>query len=364
MIAGAVHRAPLGGVHRAIPPHPAGVAGVSARVATPPPFRGFKVLEPGVRIHGRYELDRKLGVQGASSQTWLAYDEGSPSHGRLVIKMVEISPDPLSKLLQAHLRAESFLMGEVAVQAERDGTSFFAQPIAYGIDHDKGIAWFSMRIVQGRTIKEDLEFLKSSGNPNGTYSVQETASVALQIAQALKELHRVRSEKPVAHLDIKPENVMIEWKERDGARIPMVTVLDPALGASLNEGYIAEGTVAGSPGYMAPEQASGDTAKLGLRSDVYSLACVMYRMLVGRSPFRGETLIGALHAHSQYPFPLQDIESPRLHALMAGMTERNPAQRLDVDAVVSSLERFPGQQEPTRRTSYLAGVLHRLLRRA
>ena len=124
------------------------------------------------------------------------------------------------------------------------------------------------------------------------------------------------------HRDIKPANI---WLESDGGR---VKILDFGLARSRGRRAAdAAGAIIGTPAYMAPEQASGET--VDARSDLFSLGCVLYRMTRGRLPFRGDGTMAILTAlATQTPTPLRDLcptVPPALADLVMQLLEKDPA---------------------------------------
>ena len=89
----------------------------------------------------------------------------------------------------------------------------------------------------------------------------------------------------VCHLDVKPENILIDT----AGRAKLIDFGIARLRGAWQEEVYAEGVVSGTPAYMPPEQAQGRTQELSPRSDVFSLAAVLYFLLVGHPPYRGES---------------------------------------------------------------------------
>ena len=164
---------------------------------------------------------------------------------------------------------------------------------ATGVDAE-GRCFFSMKLVKGITF-EDMMNQRLRQSPHDR--IYRLLQVFLQVCGAASFAHA----RGVIHRDIKPDNVMVgahgevylvDWgiallrhatrpSEKDAFRTMEMTV--DAVGE-------AEGTVVGTPGYMAPEQARGLTRLLDERADVFALGGLLYRMLTGRAPHRGATL--------------------------------------------------------------------------
>ena len=142
--------------------------------------------------------------------------------------------------------------------------------------HDSGETagqlWFTMPFVEGESLRDRLRRERQ-------ISLEDALRIAREAAQALQYAH----EHGVVHRDIKPENLLLT---RDGHTLVADFGIARALGG--DERLTQTGMSVGTPAYMSPEQASGDKG-LDARSDVYSLACVLFEMLAGEPPYTGAT---------------------------------------------------------------------------
>ena len=159
----------------------------------------------------------------------------------------------------------------------------------YGLEESNGAQALVLELVDGTTLADQIAL--------GPLSVAEALTIARQMADALEAAH----EKGIIHRDLKPANIKIA---RDG----VVKVLDFGLakvwdGASqsdfsasprLTATDVGGGTILGTPAYMSPEQARGQS--LDRRTDIWSFGCVLYEMLTGRAPFAGDTISDTLAA--------------------------------------------------------------------
>ena len=136
-----------------------------------------------------------------------------------------------------------------------------------------GFLYYVMPYIQGETIREKL-------NRETQFGVEEAVKITTQVADALDYAHR----SGVIHRDIKPENILLH----DGR--PMVMDFGIALAVSAAAGgrMTETGLSLGTPHYMSPEQATADK-QITARSDVYSLASVLYEMLTGSPPHVGSS---------------------------------------------------------------------------
>jgi eukaryotic-like serine/threonine-protein kinase len=154
----------------------------------------------------------------------------------------------------------------------------------YGFEQSHGTAALILELVEGPTLAERLA--------SGSLPIVEALTVALQVAEALAAAH----EKGIIHRDLKPANVKItpngsvkvldfglaqalvaDGTGRDLSALPTLTVES-----------MREGVIAGTPAYMSPEQARGNT--VDRRTDIWSFGCLLYELLVGQSPFREQTV--------------------------------------------------------------------------
>ena len=166
--------------------------------------------------------------------------------------------------------------------------------------HDSGEAagqlWFTMPFVEGESLRDRLRRERQ-------LSVDDAIRVAREAAQALQYAH----EHGVVHRDIKPENLLLT---RDGNTLVADFGIARALGAAENDEKLTNtGLVVGTPAYMSPEQAAGDKT-LDARTDVYSLASVLYELLVGEPPFAAPTMQGMMVKRLTEPPPSARVNRP------------------------------------------------------
>jgi len=204
-------------------------------------------------LAGRYLLERPIG-QGGMATVYLARDE---KHGRPVALKV-LRPD-----LAATLGAERFLR-EIAIAAR------LQHPHILGlIDSGEagGYLYYVMPFIDGESLRSRLD--------RGLLSPEEAVAVARQVGDALEYAHR----HGVIHRDIKPENILLS----DGHAIVADFGVAKAVTVASDRSITRTGFPVGTVGYMSPEQAAGFSA-LDERSDVFSLTCVIYEMLIGQVP--------------------------------------------------------------------------------
>lgn len=210
-------------------------------------------------IGDRYLIDREIG-HGGMGVVHLARDV---RHGRLVaVKMV-------SAEAVAGIGAKKFLK-EIRTTAQLQHHNIL--PL-YDSGVAAGLPFYVMPYIRGGSLRELLR-------QRGRLTIGEALGLAEGIADGLSEAHQSR----VLHCDIKPENVLLSGRHAFVADFGIAR----AIHAEVLEWGTREGidSSAGTPAYVSPEQASGER-NLDERSDVYSLACMMFELLAGRPPFRG-----------------------------------------------------------------------------
>ena len=204
----------------------------------------------------RYRIERELG-RGGFAVVFLAHDL---RHDRPVALKV------LHDEVAASLGADRFER-EVRLAAR------LQHPHILGV-FDSGSAngrlWFTMPYVQGESLRDRMTRERQ-------LPVADAVRIAAEVADALHHAH----EHGVVHRDIKPENILLSGRHAMVADFGIARALNSAEGSLTQTGMSI-----GSPGYMSPEQASGER-ELDARTDVYSLGCVLYEMLAGEAPFTG-----------------------------------------------------------------------------
>lgn len=180
-------------------------------------------------------------------------------------------------------------------------------------EHDP--PYFIMPLVEGESLQSRIDRL-------GPLDVDAALRVAIQIADGLSAAHA----QGLVHRDIKPANILLEH----GTERALLT--DFGVVRALNETTMtASGVIAGTPEYMSPEQATGN--EIDSRSDLFSLGCVLYAMLSGRSPFRSETTWGVLRRiEKDTPRRLSELRpdlSDAVESLVSWLLEKQPNQRVD-----------------------------------
>ena len=217
-------------------------------------------LKLSAALSGRYVVERELGAGGMAT-VYLARDV---KHDR------EVALKVLRPELGAVLGAERFL-AEIKITARLDHPHILTLIDSGQTD---GFLWYVLPFIRGESLRDRL-------NREQQLGLDEALTITRQVASALDYAHR----QGVVHRDIKPENILLHEGEAVLADFGIALAVKEAGGNRLTETGLSLGT----PQYMSPEQATGDR-QLDARSDLYSLAAVLYEMLAGEPPVTGPTV--------------------------------------------------------------------------
>lgn len=269
-----------------------------------------------VRYFGDYELLEEI-ARGGMGVVWKARQT---SLNRLVaVKMI------LSGKFAGEAEMQRF-------RREAEAAANLQHPNIVAIhevgEHD-GQHYYSMDYIAGR----DLGALVRLSGP---MPPAKAAKCLQTIAEAVHFAHQ----RGTLHRDLKPQNVLV-----DGAGIPRITDFGLAKFIEQDDGLTQSGAVMGSPSYMPPEQAAGHLDQIGPASDVYSLGAILYELLTGRPPFRGETPVATMRlvmeSHPVAPRKVNPAIPPDLENICLKCLEKNPLRRYSSGrALAEDLGRF------------------------
>jgi len=229
----------------------------------------------------------------------------------------------------------------------------------YDIGEDKGVNFFSMEFVEGRSLGDVVK-------KGGKLAPETAVGYTLQAARGLKFAH----DRGMIHRDVKPDNLMLNSEgivkvaDLGLVKTPSMSAEDDALPgakedsdfsktrktkvglASLPAGMTHAHSAMGSPAYMSPEQCR-DAANVDQRADIYSLGCSLFVLLTGQTPFKGNTAFEVMskHAVEAPPSPNQVVKSvpPDLSTVVLHMLEKDPSKRYqNMDELIRDLEKFVG----------------------
>ncbi|MDB5347159.1 MAG: serine/threonine protein kinase [Schlesneria sp.] len=205
----------------------------------------------------------------------------------------------------------------------------------HAIDESEEQPKIVMQFVSGRSLQEKLD-------AEGALALKEILRIGMQTAAGLAAAHA----QGLVHRDVKPSNILLE----NG--IQRVKLTDFGLARAVDDASLTQsGVIAGTPQYMAPEQANGDA--VDYRADLFSLGSVMYAMCVGHSPFRASTTMGVLkRVCHDAPRPIREVNSDIpdwLCAIVMKLLAKSPADRFQsAREVADLLERWLAHlQQPT-----------------
>jgi serine/threonine-protein kinase len=242
------------------------------------------MVKLGAIIDGRYRIDEFLG-QGTMGAVFRARDR-------------QLGQDVAIKLLPRQSgrsnAAERFKQEALALaQIRHDNVVRF-----YASGQDDEFHYITMEFISGRSLDSIVDDHAARG---GTLPVDVAVEIVRRLGAGLMALH----EKQLLHRDIKPANVVVEGSS--GRPV----LVDFGLARRLSPSSPRVSFIAGTPGYMSPEQAR-DVFGLSARSDVYSLACTAFELLSGRPLFDSEDAITIFLAHAEKPPPSLSAVRPEL----------------------------------------------------
>jgi eukaryotic-like serine/threonine-protein kinase len=252
--------------------------------------------------------------------------------------------DPAHASEEAHRRR---FVEEAQITAQLDHPN--VPPVhRIGID-DGGQLYFTMKLLEGKTF-EDV--LKAGAHHGDWKELFRMLQVLVTVCNAVAFAHA----RGVLHRDLKPENVMVgehgqvyvmDWGIARVVQRRSGSVPDSGPGVRVwRQASAEEGVIAGTPEYMSPEQAAGRNADVDVRTDVFALGAILYRILVGRPPYDGATPLVTLMraAVGQYDPPMQAAPHPVpevLCEIAVRAMQLDPALRYPtVDAFRDEVESF------------------------
>jgi eukaryotic-like serine/threonine-protein kinase len=258
----------------------------------------------GTTLSGRYRLDARIG-RGGMSSVYRAFDTVLEREVAIKLMHREIASD--SDQLE-RFRREARAVAQLShphIVTVIDAGEWSSDQEEPGID--AGTPFIVLEYVPGLTLKDLIR-------REGPLETATALAYALEVARALGATHA----HGIVHRDVKPQNILLS--PEGGAKIT-----DFGIARSLaEEGLTMDGRVLGTTDYVSPEQALGQ--RVGGQSDVYSLGIVLYEMLTGVVPFKGDSPVAVAMLHVREEVPDVQLARPEVSASTAAVVERATAR--------------------------------------
>jgi len=250
-------------------------------------------LLPVVRnaLAGRYDIEAEVGRGGAAR----VYRARGPDGRSVALKIlrpelvVTVTADRFLREIRIIQRLEHPHIGRLIDAGQSDWLVYYAMPF-----------------VDGPSLQQVLQ-------KQGRVSAPDTARLARDLLSALAHAH----ERGIVHRDVKPDNILIS---RDGAVLVDFGIAR-AIELSGTDRLTKSGMAVGTSRYMSPEQIAGSEI-VDPRSDLYSLACVLFECLVGRPPYQHPNELAILELHRTAPIPDLGALAPQAPPELAGAITR------------------------------------------
>ena len=273
---------------------------------------------PGVQVLGRFELLHEVGA-GRFGSVWKARD--TQLQRTVAVKI------PRQRQLDPH-ETELFL------RDARSAAQLNHPRIAsvHEVGREDETVYIVTDFIDGANLNEWLSAQR--------ISARDAAEMVIKIADALHHAH----EAGVVHRDVKPSNIMLDRKGE-----PYVIDFGLARREIGEMTMTVEGQILGTPAYMPPEQARGESHRADRRSDIYSLGVILFRMLTGELPFRGQGRMLLVQILDEEPPGLRklDVNVPRdLETITLKCLEKDPAKRYQTASELSDELRRYVSDEP------------------
>ena len=281
------------------------------------------MITKGQKISDRYQIVKQIG-EGGMANVYLAYD-------------TILERDVAIKILRGDLATDEKFVRRF--QREALAASSLSHPNiveVYDVGEDKGEYYIVMEYIEGKHLKQLLK-------KRGKLTLSEVIDIMTQITDGMSVAH----DSYIIHRDIKPQNIMI-------LENGMIKITDFGIAMALNSTQLTQtNSVMGSVHYLPPEQANGKGATL--KSDIYSMGILMYELLTGKLPYRGDTAIEIALKQLKEPLPSIKDEVPNLpqsvENIIIKATAKNPKNRYQDaremhDDLVTCLDESRANEKP------------------
>ena len=257
------------------------------------------VIVKGSKINDRYQIIKTLG-EGGMANVYLAHDT-------ILDRSVAV------KVLRGDLASDEKFVRRF--QREALSASSLSHPNIvemYDVGEDDGQYYIVMEYVDGKTLKQVLK-------QRGHLSVSEVVDIMLQVTDGMAHAHDAY----IIHRDIKPQNIMMLSNG-------MIKITDFGVATALNSTQLTQtNSVMGTVHYLPPEQASGKGSTI--KSDIYSMGIMMYELLAGFVPYKGDSAVEIALKHLKEPLPSVRKTYPEIPQSIENViikaTAKNPKNR-------------------------------------
>ena len=259
------------------------------------------MLSKGQKINERYEIVKSIG-EGGMANVYLAQD--SILDRKVAVKVLRgdlSADDKFIRRFQREAQSVSNLSHQNIVEV-------------YDVGEEDGNHYIVMEYIDGKTLKQLLK-------KRETLTLTEVIDIMTQLTDGIAHAH----ESYIIHRDIKPQNIMIE----DNG---LIKITDFGIAMALNATQLTQtNSVMGSVHYLPPEQASGKGATI--KSDIYSLGILMYELLTGSVPFKGDNAVEIALKHMKDKIPSIRKQNPAIpqsvENILLKAAAKNPRNRYD-----------------------------------
>jgi Protein kinase domain len=285
----------------------------------------FPAGEPATAVLPKVVGDYEILSEIARGGMGVVFEARQRSANRVVAVKMILSGNLAGQLDVRRFRAEA----EAAAGLDHPNIL----PV-YEVGEHEGRPFFSMKLATGGSLADRVKQL-----------VADPTAVATLVATLARAVHFAH-QRGILHRDLKPANVLL-----DGDDTPLITDFGLAKRTGADSGMTQSGAIVGTPSYMSPEQARSGKA-VTTASDVYALGAILYELLAGQPPFRGETVMDTLYLVMDQPPPHPRSANPLadrdLAAVALKCLEKNAAERYEsAAALADELDRWIAG-EPTR----------------
>jgi serine/threonine-protein kinase len=257
------------------------------------------MIVKGQKVNDRYQIIKTIG-EGGMANVYLAYDT-------ILDRNVAV------KVLRGDLATDEKFVRRF--QREALSASSLSHPNiveVYDVGEDNGSYYIVMEYIEGKQLKQLLK-------KRGKLTLTEVVDIMLQVTDGMSAAH----DSYIIHRDIKPQNIMI-------LENGLIKITDFGIAMALNSTQLTQtNSVMGSVHYLPPEQASGKGATI--QSDIYSMGILMYELLTGELPFRGDNAVEIALKQIKEPLPDITTKLPNIPQSIANIimkaTAKNPKNR-------------------------------------